>query len=882
MAWLARLGRRVRLLLRRADVEREMDDEMRFHLEMEAEELGRQRGLAAADALRQAARDFGGVERYKDDARDARGGRWIEDAGQDIRYALRVFRNARGFAVVAVATLALGVGANTAIFSVVRGVLLRPLPFAEPHRLVQVSSEFRGARAAVSAPDFIDWRTRSSAFAGMAVYFSSTTDFTGTGEPERLTQARASANFFDVLGVRAQLGRLFRAGDDERAAPRIAVLSDGFWRRRFGADSSIVGRKITLDGFPTEVVGVAPAGISFPGAVDLWLTTRFEPRDLAAAARGARWLDVVARLAPGVSLERARAEMTAIAAQLERDDPRHNIGFGARLVPLRDELVGPVRGPLFILLGAVGCVLLIACVNVASLSLGRTAARETELAVRTALGAGRARLARQLLTESLVLSLGGGMVGVMLAALGTRMLVSLAPADLPRLDAVRVDGTVLAFALAITLVSGALFGLAPALQGSLAALHERLRAGGRGGASRLSRTRIRRALVVTEVALALMLLAGAGLLLRSFDRLRDVSPGFRAAGVSTFSVSLSPVRYPDEERQQLFATTLLDRIARMSGVKSAALSFALPLSGGSFGLTFEIRGRAAASGPAEPRAQVRVATPRYFETLGIPLVRGRGITDEDRAASAPVVVVSEETARRYWPNEDPVGQIVTTGWNRGGKRVGGTIVGIVGDVRQYSLAQQPTAHLYIPYAQWPLDELSVVVRSDGATATVLAAARQVVRDLDPELAVYDARALEQLVAESIAQRRFYALLLAAFAVVALALAAIGIYGVIAYSVQQRRREIGIRVALGATPDRVVALIARQALLLVVVGTVVGLAGAAALTRVLRGLLFGVSATDPVTFAAVPVLLVVVAVVACILPARRALAVDPATSIRAEG
>ena len=878
---IAKLRRRMRLLARRGTVEREMDDEMRFHLEMEAADLEHRHRLQPDEARRRAVREFGGVERYKDEARDERGGRWIDDARQDARYALRVLGRARSYTAVAVLTLALGIGANTAIFSVVRGVLLRPLPYADPDRLMQVSSEFRGGRTSVSARDFLDWRTDARSFSGMAAYFTSTTNLTGLGEPERLDQARVSDNLFDILGVRPQLGRFFVRGEDDEAAPRLAVLSDGFWRRRFGADSGIVSRVIALDDQPTRIIGVAPPNIDFPGDVDLWLTTRFGARDVSPSARGARWLDVVARLAPSATLATARAEMTAIAARLSREDPRHNTGFGARLVPLREELVGSVRRPLFILLGAVGFVLLIACVNVASLSLGRTAARETELAVRTALGAGRARITRQLLTESLILSLAGGIAGVLLAGLGIRALVALAPADLPRLEAVRLDSTVLAFALALTVASGALFGLVPALQGSLATLGDRLRAGPRGGTGRAGQSRLRRVLVATEVALAIVLLAGAGLLLRSFARLRDVDPGFRATGISTFSITLSPLRYPDEDRRRVFATSLLTRLRALPGVASAALSFGLPLSGGSFGLTFEIDGRSAISGPNEPRAQIRNASTDYFRTLGIPIVRGRGFTDDDRASSRPVVLVSEATARRFWPNEDPIGQVVRTGWRQGGRQLGGEIVGIVGDVRQFSLTQQqPTGHLYVPFAQWPLDELSVVIRSGGESATVLTAARGVVRELDAELPVYNAYPLDQLVAQSVAERRFYAMTLAAFAAAAMALAAVGIYGVIAYSVQQRSRELGIRLALGASRERVVAMVLRQAVLLVAAGTAVGLLAAAALSRVLQGLLFEVNLRDPLTFTVVPLILGAVAMLACVLPARRAMAVDPASAIRA--
>ena len=877
MRWLSRLRRRARLVVDRSAIEREMQEEMRFHLEMEAAELARS---GNEDAWRAARRRFGGVARYQDDARDARGGRWLEELRQDARYALRVLGRGRGFAAVSVLTLALGVGANTAIFSVVRGVLLRQLPYADAERLVAIASVIRGSATAVSPPDFVDWRAQGKSFSGIAAHFLSTTNLTGTGEPERLNQARVSANFFDVLGVAPILGRGFAPTEDERSAPHVAVLSDRLWRRRFGADEKIIGRTIVLDDFPTTVIGVAPPQFRMPAGVDLWLTTRFDARDVAPTSRGARWIQVVARLAPATTLAGARGEMNTIAARLAQLDPRHNVGVTARVSPLQEDLVGSVRAPLFILLGAVGFVMLIASVNVASLSLGRTAARGTELAVRAALGAGQGRIARQILTESVVLSLGGGAAGVALAGFGTRALVALAPGDLPLADTVHIDSIVLAFALALTLLSALLFGVVPAVQGARRGGQDHLRSGTRTSGG-LGGGRLRQTLVVAEVALAIMLLAGAGLLVRSFARLTSVDPGFQSAQATAFSITLSPLRYPDAARQEQFATTLLSRLERLPGMTASGISFSLPLSASGFGLTFAIGGRPETSGPDEPRAQVRVATPDYFRAMGIPLLRGRGFRDEDRAVAPTVVLISQETARRYWPNEDPIGQRLLTGWGSGDDRFGGTIIGIVGDVRQFNLADGPTPHIYGAFAQRPLDELSVIMRSTSAPATVLAAAREVVRDLDAQLPVYEARPLDDLVRASIAERRFYALLLATFAGLALVLAAIGIYGVIGYSVQQRRRELGIRIALGATRERVVGMVMRQGMALTLIGAMVGLAGAAVLTRVLSGQLFGVSATDPLTFLAVPAILIMVALVACVVPAKRALAVDPASVIRSE-
>lgn len=878
MRWLSKLRRRARLLVDRSSVEREMADEMRFHLEMETEELARF-GVRAEDAGQAAKRRFGGIARYQDEARDARGGRWLEELRQDARYAVRVLGRSRGFVAVATLTLALGVGANTAIFNVVRGVLLRDLPYSDPDRIVSITTMIHGGASSASPADFIDWRAQASSFSGIAAYFTSTTNLTGSGEPQRLNQARVSANFFDVLGVQPEKGRAFQRGEDDRLAPRVAVLSDGLWRSRFGADESLIGRTILLDDAPTMVIGVASPRVRMPGDVDLWVTTRFDEKDVAPSSRGARWIETIARLAPRQTVAAAQTEMTTIAARLAQADPKHNDGVTARVTALHDDLVADVRTPLLVLLGAVGFVMLIACVNVASLSLGRTAARETELAVRVALGAGRGRLARQLLTESLLLSFVGGAAGLVIAWFGTRALVAGAPGGLLAAGSIHTDAWVLAFALGLTVLSGLLFGVAPAIQGSARRLRNDLRAGSRGVAA--GRGRLRPVLVVTEVALAITLLAGAGLLLRSFVRLTTVDPGFRPEGASTFSLSLSPIRYEEPAKQEQFARTLLSRLDRLPGVTASAISFGLPLSGSSFGFTFAIGGRAEQSGPDEPRGQVRIATPGYLKAMGIPLLRGRWFTDDDRAGAPPVIVISQETVRRYWPNEDPIGQQILTGWGRDDHRFGGTVVGIVGDVRQYGLAGKPTPHLYGPLAQRPLDEMTVIVRSTAPTATVLSASRNVVTSLDAKLPLYDVMPLDDLVRSSIAQRRFYASLLATFAALALLLAAIGIYGVIAYSVQRRRRELGIRIALGASRDRVVGMVLRQGMVLALTGAAIGLGAASVLTRVLSDQLFGVTATDPLTFLAAPTILVAIALVACLVPARRAVSVDPASALRAE-
>jgi predicted permease len=847
-------------------------------------------GIPPLEAERRARAQFGDMEYTRQYMNRTDRGRMIherraelgDELRQDIRFSLRQLRRNPAFTAIALITLALGIGANTAIFSVVRGVLIRELPYAAPEQLVRVFSTFEGDLSSVSPADFTDWTRQSKLLSGLSATDESTVNLTGRGTAERYRQARVSANAFQLLGIKPALGRAFLPGEDVPDAQRVVILSDGLWRTRFGADPRIIGQQITLDGFATEVIGVAPPEMRFPGPVDMWLTTRFRPLDLTDRNRGARWIDVVGRLAPGVSLQQASSEMAAIAKRLEQRDPNHNTGYSTRIIPLRQDMVGDVRTPLIVLLIAVGFVLLIACANVASLMLGRTAARETEMAVRTALGAGRGRLVRQMLTESTCLALLGGTIGLGLAVLGTRVLIAMAPRDLPRLADVEVDTSVLLYTLGITVIAAMIFGSIPAFHASVGKLAATLREGGRGTRGRPGSAHARGALVVAEITLALMLLAGAGLMLKSFGRLRDVNPGFVAEHVSTFSVSLSPVKYETVEQQRVFANTMLEQVQRIPDVETAGLTFNLPLVGGGFVISFKVLGRPEPGPNDEPAAQVRVVSPGYFKAMGIPLKRGRGIESRDRDGVTRAIVISDETARLYFKGEDPIGKQVEFGWGRDGHRLGGEIVGIVGDVRQRSLGGDVSPHAYAAYDQWPIDELTVVMRTRGDPAVALRSARSVVAALDKDLPVYAAYTLEDAVSRSLGQPRFYLSLLAVFATLALVLAAVGIYGVIAYTVQQRTREIGIRMALGASGGTVVAMVVRRGLALAVLGVALGTAGAYAVTRVMRSLLFGVSERDPATFLGVAVLLGVVALIASWIPARRAARVDPLIAMRVEG
>ncbi len=859
-------------------------EEMEAHLALAIEENIR-RGMSPDAARRTALMQSGGFTRGAEGVHEQHGLPWLQETLRDARLALRALRHNPAYTVVAVVTLALGVGANTAIFSVVRGVVLRPLPYREPERLVSLESTIGERGSSVSVPDFLDWRAQSSSMRGISASYTGTqqTVLTGSGEPERLAQVRVSANTLDVLGIAPLLGRGFADGEDDPGAPRVALLREDFWLRRFGGDSSLVGRTLIFDGFPTTIIGIAPRTLRWPAEADVWMTTRFTPRDAAPAARGARWLTVIGRLADHATLSQSRDEFSAIATRLQQLDPAHNGDVGTRVTPLLESMTGDLETPLYVLLGAVGFVLLIACANVASLSLGRVAARDGELAVRTALGASRGRIARQVLTENLVLATIGGVAGIGVAILALKALLAVAPPDLPRVGDVRLDGSVIAFTFALTVFSGIVFGVFPAVRAAPTGVHDRLRSAGRGGRGSREHGRSRRVLVVAEVALAVVLVTGAGLLLRSFALLRAVDPGFRTDGVTTFSVLLPSTRYDGEARVESFTADLLARLHRLPGVSSAAMSFALPLSGDSFGFTFTISGRETASGADEPRAQARVASDEYFAAMGIPLVRGRLFDERDQRGGHQVLVISSELARRYFPNEDPIGRVLQTGWGNGvpGQAFGGEVIGVVGDVRQSAIEQAATPHMYMRAAQWPLDEFDVVVRSSAPYAAVVSGAHGVLRALDPDIPLGAARPLGDLVDGALGHRRFYMLLLGAFAGVALALALVGIYGVIAYAVRQRRQELGVRLALGASRAGVVRLVLGDGLRLVAIGVVTGTIAAFALTRLLATLLYEVTPTDPATFSLSVLALVAAATVACVLPARGAARLDPVETIRAD-
>jgi predicted permease len=800
---------------------------------------------------------------------------------QDLAYALRRLAHAPGFTFVAIATLALGIGANSAIFSVIDGVLLRPLPYADPERLVMVSATWKEKPVVMSPLNFLDVAAAARSFEGLAATDGGGVTLTGNGAPERVEGASVSASFFDVLGARPMLGRGFVAEENEPGRTKVVVLGEGLWRRRFGADPGIVGQSIAVNREPHVVVGVAPAAVAFPEGAELWRPMEYDAV-FRTLSRGAWYLTVIGRLRPGVPVETAREEVRAIGRDLERRYPDHNEGVGATIRPLQAALVGPSRTALLVLLGAVGLVLLIACVNVANLLLARSAARQTEVAVREALGAGRARLVRQLLTESLVLALLGGGAGVLLASASLGSLLALQPGGIPRLAEVRIDRTVMLFAAGLSVATGLLFGVFPALHATATSTAQTLREGS-GRAVAGGGHRLRGGLVVVQLALAMMLLAGAGLLLRSFDRLRRVDPGFRAGSALTFRLSLPESAYGEEPRVAAFYAELLRRLDALPGVDGAGAVMGLPLSGLSFMLSFEVEGRPPVPFAQQASLHVRTATPGYFPAMGIPLLRGRGLEPGDTAQSRPVVVLSESAVRRYFPDQDPLGQRIVVGWRRpdGMPKAGGEVVGIVGDVRDLGLDRAHPPEIYIPHAQLPTQAMDLVVRSTVDPWSLRSAVERAVAGLDPELPLARVQTLDAIVARSVSEPRFYMVLLGAFAGMAVLLAALGIFGVMSYAVVQRQREIGIRVALGAHPAEVLGMVMRHALGLTALGVAVGLLGALALSRVLRSLLFEVSPTDPATLAGVGLALAAVALLASYLPARAATRVDPLTALRSE-
>ena len=815
--------------------------------------------------------------------------RWEDEMIQDLRYGIRTFLKNPGFTAIAVITLALGIGANTAIFSVVNAVLLRPLPFRDPAKLmmVRVFDVRNNNQSSASYPNFVDWRAESRSYERLAVFRTRNFALTGGGEPARVIGAVVSADLFALLGVMPSLGRDFRPEED-RAGAGVVILSHGLWQRRFNADPRALGRNITLNNQIFSVIGVAPAGFQFPiGAdpVDLWTTIGL---DMAtpdgspgmAAQRGLGYLRVIGRLKPQVTVAQAQAEMDAIARRLEKRYPDDNAHQGIRLIPAHEHLVGDVRRPLLTLFGAVGCVLLIACANVANLLLARATVRHREIAIRAALGASRGRVVRQLLTESVLLALAGGVCGALLALWGTDLLVALSPKDIPRLHEIGADGRALGFTLLISLLTGVVFGVAPALQASKMELTKALKENGRGGDG-ARRNRFRAALVIAEVAVALVLMVGAGLLTGSFWRLTQVNPGFDPRNALTLRLNLPDNKYPMPQRVEFFQR-LQSRLEKLPGVSAASATWFLPLSGTNPSLGLDIEGRAAAPGERH-EIDSHFIMPNCFRALGIRLVKGRDFTALDDARGRPVVIINEAFQRRFFPNEDPLGKRIRPRVStEPGDPEMREIIGVVGDVRHRGLAAEAQPVIYLSYAQLPISgSMTFALRAESDPLGLINAARAEVRALDKELPVYEVETLDHYFAAAVAPSRFNAVLLTIFGGAALLLTAIGLYGLTSYAVTQRSHEIGLRIALGAQIRDVLTLVVTQGMKPALAGVIIGLSAAFGLTRLMKGLLFGVSAADPLTFIMTALALMSVALLACYIPARRALKVDPMMALRRE-
>jgi putative ABC transport system permease protein len=877
--WLQALGARLRLLFARRSAESRMDEELRFHVEMQTEANIRA-GVPAAEARRRALVAFGGVERHMEALRDERGARWLEDVATDVRYALRTLGRARGFAAVAVLTLGLGIGAASGIFSIAYGILFRSLPYDEPERLVRIlrTGEAERLSTSISPPNFMSVRERSRSFAEVAVYDSEDVTLSGYGDARWLEGAEVSAGFFEVVGSVPIVGRTFVEGENRPGSDGVAVISHRLWRELTAGGGDIVGGTLLLHERPRVVVGVMPAGFDFPYGSDVWIPLVYDETYAAGSAAGRRshWLNTIARLRADVTVAAAQRELAALSGRLAVQFPESNRGVGMTALPFRDVLVGPVRTTLTLLLAAVGILLLIACANVAGLFLARGTSRQEELAVRSALGAPGGRLVRQLVTESTVVSLIGGALGLLIAAWGTRLFVAAPPEGLPRVEAIRLDAMVVAFCLAVTALTGLATGVLPAVRATRAAAGARLREGRRSTALR-SDARGRSVLVAAEIALAVVLLTAAGLVMKSFARMAAADPGFETAGALSFTVRLPDSYDADAERQTYF-DELLRRVRALPGVDAAGAVHRLPMAASGFSTrVLAVEGRAPATPGQEISIVYRAVTPGWFDAMRIPTLRGRGIGAEDGATSAPAAVINETAARLLFDGADPVGRTIMVSARDEGPL---TIVGVVRDVVDERIGDVQEPEIFLPLAQFSTGSyMSVVVRAGGDPLALVPGVRRAMAEVDAAVPGRDFRTLERVVGDSFARERFLTWLLGLFAAAALLLSAIGVFGLFSFTVAQRTREMAVRTAIGARRAELVRMVLADTLKLAGAGLAAGVVAAVAATRVLEGQLYGVAPLDPATFAAVIALLAATAVLASVLPARRAAAADPMTALR---
>jgi putative ABC transport system permease protein len=881
MTWLTVLGARLRGLVRRDRVIDDIQAEMRSHVDL-ATEANIRRGMTPDAARRAAMQTFGNLSEMTEIAYEVRGGGMLDTLWQDLRFGARtLFRNP-GFAAVAILTVALGTGATSAVFSFVYAVVLRPLPYHEPERLLSVAEHRNGSDMGLTAPDYLDWRANTKSLEHLAATAGATVNLTGRGEPERVVAARVSANYFETLGVQPALGRGFLWADEPHGAPRTVVLGDGLWRRRFDADPGIVGQTIAINGESHTVAGIMPPQLSLRATgAQLWLPLNLTTQELQAT--GAHFLGAIGRMRPGITAAQAEADLAGIAKGLETVRPQSNGNVTARVRSLHETVVAQVRDSAFILFGAVSFVLLIACANVANLLLARATRRRHEIGVRAALGASRPRIARQLLTESAVIGLAGGVVGLALAYWSAGLLRGILPADIPRLQQTRVDAIVFAFTFGVSLLASLLVGVAPALKASRPDMQQVLREESRSSGG-VRRRRLSRTIATAEIALALVLLVAAGLLLRSFVRLQQVDLGFSPANLLTVRMALPQARYGSAPQVAAFYQELDERVRREPGVTTAAIASHAPLAGSGFNISMTIERRPRPARVEDlPMVFLRFVSPDYFPTLGIRVARGRNFNSADRANAPAVAIVNETAARRYWPDADPLGSRFRLDDDREGVV---EVVGVVPDVKHFGLAQSTEPEVFVPlpqttamHWQWLQRSMLVLARTSGDPEAAAGVIRHAVWTIDDQLPLYNLRSMEQLRAESSGGGRIGLALVGTFAAIAVVLAAIGVYGVMAFVVGERSREISIRLALGANPHDVLRMILRDGAWLTAAGVFFGLTGAFVLTGMMQALLFETPVTDPVTFATVATVIAIVAMLACFVPARRATRVDPLSAFR---
>jgi putative ABC transport system permease protein len=882
---MRRLFAKLKNVFRNGSAERELTREVDAHLAMLQDQFERQ-GMRPADARFEARRAYGGIEQAKELHRDERSIPWIEQSLQDARYAVRTLLKSPGFTAVALLTLALGIGANIAIFTVVNAVLLQPLPFPEPERLVRVFDDLKGTGAkdvGLSVPELFDLRDRSGVFEHISVIFPVSTALRGGDRAERIEMMGTSFEYFEMLRASAALGRTFGSQDTVPGFTEAVVISDGLWRRQFGGDPHVLGRRILVDEDPYTIVGVMPPGFRLlvqrggftAEPAQFWSPLAFKPEDRTPVGR---YLMVVARLKQGVALAKAQSQMDSISADLAKQFPEVDTGWGTQLVGLHDQFFGSIRPALLVLLGAVGFVLLIACANVANLLLGRAARRRRELAIRFTMGASRARIARQLLTETMILAVAGGSAGALLAFWGTDLLLALSPKGLIDAHALKVDFRVLAFLTALTILTGLLFGLLPALLATRTSPGDSLKEGERNFGVSVRGKRARNSFVIGEIGLALVLLTGSGLLVKSFLRLLNVAPGFDPRNLLTLKVDLPSTRYGKDPDVIAFYADLLLRIKALPGVESASASSSLPFTGIGSGTSFTIEGLPASLGN-ELSTDVRVIEPDYFRTMRIPLQQGRLFTPQEDTRESHVVIVSEALAQKYFPNQNPLEKKITIDMKD--RNVPSEIVGVVGDVKHHGLDSTPRPTIYWPHPELVYNSMTLVVRGKVDPLPLTNSIRAVVQSLDPDLPISEVRTMDQWMSDNVAQARFNTLLLGMFSALALLLAVIGIYGVMSATISERTHEIGVRIALGATPRDIWRHTLAAGAIITLAGLSTGLAASLILTRLLASLLYEVKPGDPATFALVTTVLASVALLACYLPARRAVRVDPMIALRYE-